>query len=264
MDMGYFGLKKPPFTCEINVDEMFQSFDIKEAQARLTHIQQHRGIFLLTGEPGAGKTSVLRRFVYQLNPQVYQQCYTPHASVSRSDFYRQLSNLLNLPAKTRKSDLFAQIQKAILDLYDHQGKIPCIVLDECQMMEPMALKEIALMTNFQMDSRLPFILIIAGQPDLRDILSRSIHEPLCQRISLSYHMAGLDEAETLTFIHHRLKVAGRSDPLFSDPACRLIHQMTYGLPRKIGNLCQSAMTLAMTQKLRTIEEQVIMKVKSGI
>ena len=140
MEFAYFGFKRRPFSSAISEKNMFQSYDMKESFTRLNYLKQHRGIFLLTGEPGGGKTTLLRKFVAELNPQIYHHGYTPHASVTRSDFYRQISNLLGQTSMSRKSDLFLQIQKAILDFYDHQGKIPCIILDECQLMDTLTLK----------------------------------------------------------------------------------------------------------------------------
>jgi len=264
MDNIYFGLKKRPFSKEISTDEMFQSYDSKETLIRLDHLKNHRGIFLLTGEPGGGKTSILRKFVSKLNPQVYRHAYTPHSSVTRSDFYRQLNFILGQSHKSRKSDLFIQIQKAILKDYDQNGKIPCIILDECQMMDTLTLREIALITNFEMDSRLPFILILIGQPEFRETLKKAVHEPLAQRISMSYHIAGLDKIETQQYIQHRLKVAGRTEPLFTDKASQLIFELSNGLPRKIGNYAQDAMTLARIKKLKTIDEEIVIKIKGGI
>ena len=85
---AYFGFKKAPFTKELKVDQMIDIYDWREAASRLGYIKQHRGILMLTGEPGSGKTSVLRRFVDGLNPQTHLHCYTPHATVSRTELYR--------------------------------------------------------------------------------------------------------------------------------------------------------------------------------
>jgi type II secretory pathway predicted ATPase ExeA len=264
MEQIYYGFKKPPFSSEINTDEIFQSYDFKEAFIRLHHLKKERGLFLLTGEPGGGKTTLLRKFLSDLNPQIYRHGYTPHASVTRSDFYRQLSHLLGQKARTKKSDLFIQIQKAILDFYDNQGKIPCIILDECQLMDTLTLREISLITNFEMDSRHPFILILIAQPEFRDTLKRGIHESLNQRINMSYHMAGLDAKETENYIIHSLKVAGRTEPLFTKKATNLIYQMSNGLPRRIGNICKNSLIYGFKKKLKEIDEEAILKVKNGI
>jgi len=261
---AYFGFKKSPFPKELKVEHMIDTYDCREAQSRLAYIKQHRGILMLTGEPGSGKTSVLRRFVDGLNPQTHLHCYTPHATVSRSELYRQVNSLLKLPSKLRKSELFEQIQRAITELFENQGKTPCIILDESHLMDHETLQELILVTNFQMDSRVPFILVLIGQPDLREKLKRRMHEPLSQRITLRYHMAGMSLEETRSYCLHHLKIAGRADPVFEEPAIEVIHQLSLGLPRKVNNLAVQAMTVAMTKKKPTIDSEIVIQASGGI
>ncbi len=143
----YFGLRKSPFPKDIKPQQIFESYDIRETSSRLAYMKQHRGIFLLTGEPGSGKTTLLRSFVDSLNPQTYLHCYTPHATVSRSELYRQISALLKLPPKMHKSTLFDQIQKCIRELFEHQGKITCLILDEAHLMDHQTLQELVLLES---------------------------------------------------------------------------------------------------------------------
>lgn len=265
MIQAYFGLKRLPFPKELKTSLMFDSFDLKEASTRLQFLKQNRGIFCLTGEPGSGKTSALRRFVEELNPQTHLHAYTPHATVSRIELYRQINGLLNLPNRVHKSDLFAQIQKNVIELYEHHGKTPVIILDECHLMDCQTLQELILMTNFQMDSKVPFLLILIGQPDFKETLKRRMHEPLNQRITLRYHMAGLtDPEETRAYLLHHLKIAGRSDPLFEEAAYEVLHRMGLGLPRKIANVTLAAMTLAMVKRDKTVTTEHIIKAADGI
>lgn len=264
MIQAYFGLKKQPFFKDLPTNQMFHSFDSKEATVRLELLKQHRGIFCLTGEPGAGKTSVLRRFVENLNPQTHSHCYTPHSTVNRNDLYRQLNQLLKLPTRVRKVDLFEQIQRGVQDLHE-QGKTPVIILDEAHLMDHETLQELILITNFQMDSKIPFLLVLIGQPDLRDKLKRRMHEPLNQRILLRYHMAGLtSDEEVRDYVIHHLKVAGRSDPLFEEPTFAILKQLGQGLPRKIGNLAAAAMTLAVVKRTQSIDADLIVQASAGI
>jgi type II secretory pathway predicted ATPase ExeA len=97
-------------------------------------------------------------------------------------------------------------------------------------MDHDTLQELILITNFQMDSKVPFILVLIGQPDLREKLKRRMHEPLNQRITLRYHMAGLSLEEARSYILHHLKIAGRTDPLFDEQAIEVIHQLSLVLP----------------------------------
>jgi type II secretory pathway predicted ATPase ExeA len=261
---GYYGFKKLPFPKDIKTDHLFESLDIKEAGARLAYLKQYRGVFCLTGEPGSGKTSMLRRFVDSLPPSQYLHCYTPHVTISRSEVYRQLNQMLRLPHKSKKSDLFAQIQKSILDQYQNQGKVTCIILDECQLMDHATLQELVLLTNFEMDSSLPFLLLLIGQPEFKETLNRAIHEPLKQRISVRYHMSGLSVEETKDYITQHMKVAGRTDQLFDQSAVIVIHQLAHGLPRKIGKLCLAAMNLGMTRGARVIDGDLILQVATEV
>jgi general secretion pathway protein A len=261
---AYFGFKKTPFAKELRCDQMIETYDIREASSRLAYTKQHRGLLMLTGEPGSGKTSVLRRFVDGLNPQTHLHCYTPHATVSRTELYRQLNSLLRLPMKMKKSDLFEQIQRAVLELFDNQGKTPCFILDEAHLMDHDTLQELILITNFQMDSKVPFILVLIGQPDLREKLKRRMHEPLNQRITLRYHMAGLSLEEARSYILHHLKIAGRNDPLFDEQAIEVIHQLSLGLPRRVNNLARAALTVAMTKKLLQVDSDSVVQASGGI
>jgi type II secretory pathway predicted ATPase ExeA len=112
---------------------------------------------------------------------------------------------------------------------------------------------------------MPFLLVLIGQPDLRDKLKRRMHEPLNQRITLRYHMAGLtSDEEARDYVLHHLKIAGRTDPLFEEPAYAILRQLGQGLPRKIGNLASSAMTLAMVKRTQSINADFVVQASSGI
>ena len=164
----------------------------------------------------------------------------------------------------KKCDLFEQIQRAVTDLFENQGKTPCFILDEAHLMDHATLTELIMITNFQMDSKVPFILVLIGQPDLRDKLKRRMHEPLNQRITLRYHMTGLSLEEVRAYLKHHLKIAGRTDPLFDEPSIEVIHQLSMGLPRKINNLARGAMMVALTQKKTQIDSDCVIQASAGI
>lgn len=264
MNYAYFGMKAVPFSKEIEVKHLFDNYDQKEALSRLSYIKQNRGIFLLTGEPGGGKTTTLRRFVDSLNPQTHESSYSPLVTINRNEIYRQINSLLGLTPTYRKSQLFKQIQEAVWDKYRHQGIIPCLILDECHLMDYSTLQELVIITNFQMDAKVPLILILAGQPSLKEILKRRAMEALNQRITLSYHMAGMSLEETRNYILHHLNLVGRKEPLFEERSFEIIHQLGLGLPRKIGNICLAAMIYTQHKQEQTITAETIHQCGGGI
>ncbi len=261
--LGFFGLKQMPFSQEIRTHDLISTFDAKEAESRLNYLKVHRGIMRLTGEPGSGKTTVLRRWVESLNLQSFTCCYTPQSAVSKTDLYRQLNTMMRLPSKVRKIDLFAQIQTAIWEQYS-QGKTTCIIFDECQMMAQDTLQELIPLTNFFMDSKLPFLMLLVGQPEFIDKLKRSVHQPLRQRIHTQYHMAGLDLGEVKSYIEGQLRLVGRVDPLFDPTAFAVVHQLAHGLPRKINSYALASMRLAVKQKTQTINGEMVLKIAPEI
>ena len=114
-----------------------------------------------------------------------------------------------------------------------------------------------------MDSFDPFILILAGQSDLRRTMDFAVMEPFAQRLAMRYHMSGLSRQETAEYLRHQLKLAGGHEPVFAEDAVAAIHESTYGIPRKIGAIAEQAMTYAMFADKRTVDADMVLKVKIG-
>ncbi|KMY56607.1 ATP-binding protein, partial [Geobacillus stearothermophilus] len=131
------------------------------------YVKRTRGIGLLIGEPGAGKTFALRALKESLNPSLYHVVYFPLSTGGVMDFYRGLALGLGEEPKYRKVDLFRQIQQAIERLYHERRITPVFILDEMHLAKDAFLQDIAILFNFEMDSTNPFVLILAGLPHLQ-------------------------------------------------------------------------------------------------
>ena len=261
--LTWFGLKRHPFDKQIKTSALFASDAQEEAVARLDYMKQCGGIMLLTGDPGVGKTVALRRFVDSLNDNLYRPIYTPLATLNRFDILRHLNQKLSLVHRGSKSALYTQIQREILESKDQRGKTVVLILDEAQLLTTGTLHEIRLMTNFRMDSYEPFILILAGQSDLRRVMEFAVMEPLAQRLRMRYHMPPLSPEQTAGYVEHQLRLAGASEPIFTHDALAAIHEQSFGIPRRIGNTATQAMLLAMYEQKRTIDADMVLKVKTG-
>jgi len=253
----FFGLKTNPFTKEIDSKNVFVSSAFKELSSRLDYMKKNRGLMLLTGEPGTGKTLAVRTFTEGLNNNLYFVIYVPLTTISQIEFYRQFNLKLTGEPLHRKVALFNSIQRSVKDLVQNQKKVPVIIVDEAHLLKTENFYEIQIILNFDMDSTNPVIFILAGQPHLRDKILQPVHLSLNQRFSLKYHITPLDKQETKDYIKHRLSICGSKKEVFSDSAVEAIFQNTGGIPRIIDNLATKSLTLAAIGRKNTITEEEI-------
>jgi type II secretory pathway predicted ATPase ExeA len=247
-----FGLKRRPFDKAIASRDLYPWPGLDELAARLEMIKQARGIMLLTGEPGTGKTVALRRFVDTLNLEHYQVVYLPLATVTILDAYTQINRALGGQELRCKSLLYQEIQHGVGQL-TAQGKMPVVILDEADLIRSPLFDELRILLNFEMDSKDPLLLILAGQPQLLAKLALRIHLPFRQRVAMRYRMPAMDETHTRGYVEHHLKLAGRKARLFSDEALLQLFVQSGGIPRTIGNLALSAMFTAASQNKDLVE-----------
>jgi general secretion pathway protein A len=259
---AWFGLKRYPFEKNIKSRDAMDTAPFKECLARLDYIKRRGGILLLTGDPGVGKTLALRRYVDSLNENLFKTYYTPLATLSRTDLLYHINRLLGLTPRLSKSAIYNQIQKTLLESKEQLGKTILLIIDEAHLLQTGPLEELRLLTNFKMDSYDPFILILSGQSDLRRIMEFAVMEPFNQRIAMRYHMPGLSLEETKNYVIHHLKLAGAMEPLLSDHAFQAVHEVSFGIPRKIGAVTEAALTYAMFDQKRTITPEMVLKVKT--
>ncbi len=235
-----FGLQKRPFDKSIQSHDLYQWPGLQELEARLQMIKSARGIMLLTGEPGTGKTVALRRFADSLNVEHFHTAYLPLSTVTVMDAYLQLNRALGGQDVRGKSLLFREIQHGIAQL-TAQGKQPVLILDEADLLRSVIFDELRILLNFEMDSKDPLLLILAGQPQLLAKLALRVHLPFRQRIAMRYRMPTMDEQHTRGYVEHHLKLAGRRQRLFTDEAMLQLFVQSGGVPRTVGNLALSAM-----------------------
>jgi type II secretory pathway predicted ATPase ExeA len=260
--LAWFGLKGFPFDKNIKPQDILETEPVKECTARLDYIKRRGGILLLTGDPGVGKTLALRRYVERLNENLFKSFYTPLSTLSRADLLYHLNRMLALPARLSKSAVYTQIQQALLESKEQLGKTVLLTIDEAHLLQTGALEELRLLTNFKMDSFDPFILVLSGQSVLRRTMEFAVMEPFNQRIAMRYHMPGLSPKQTQHYVTHHLKLAGAKEPILDQQAIEAVHELSFGIPRKIGAITEQALTYAMFDHKRTVTAEMVLKVKS--
>ena len=253
----HFGLKFNPFNKEISIDKLFSSRDTKELDSRLKYILENRGICLIVGEPGSGKSVGLRNLTDNMNRSLYKPCYLQLTTLTVKDFYQAIAMLLGEIPRHRKVQLFNQIQDSIQSLYYEQHITPVIIIDEIHMAPMSILDDLRLLFNFKMDSANPFVLILAGQPQIRNKLALNACYPLRQRITMRYSMQGLSIEETADYCISRMKIAGCTGDIFTPPALEAIHTISGGIPRNINNIAITSLMYSTERKMLTVDEEAV-------
>ena len=254
---AYYNLKRTPFSKDIQPEDIFVSSSGVELQQRLQYIKEKRGIMLITGEPGTGKTLHLRAFVSQLNENHYRYFYIPLSTVNVLDFYRQLSYSLGGDSWHRKTKLFSSIQQCIKDYVENAKKIPVIIFDEAHLFINENFCELQIITNFNLDSVDPAVFILVGQPHLRDRLLRPIHQSFHQRINLKFHLCHLSRDETTAYIEHHLRLASAPEGIFTPNALSAIYQVSAGVARIINALAIKTLTIGALEKKDSLTEEEV-------
>jgi len=257
MYKAFYSLDTNPFNKELKVKEMFHSSSHQELQARLKYLKDNRGIGLVVGEAGSGKTSGLRTFATDLNPALFKVVYFALATVSVSDFYRGIAYSLNLEPRFRKVDLFKQLQDTINDLYHGKRVLPVIILDEMHLASTHFLSDLHLLFNFSMDSENPFVLILCGLPHLASKVAVGHHQVLHQRLIMRYNMMPLTKEETGHYLTHQLELAGAHHPIFSEAAVEAIATVSRGYPRLINSLATGSLIYGFQNDLNLLDEEAV-------
>jgi type II secretory pathway predicted ATPase ExeA len=253
----YFGLGQEPFGKDIDARDLFMSSDLKEAESRLNYITETKGVFLLIGEPGSGKTVVARRYAEKLGTTLFKVCYLSLTTLTVNDFFSALVTMLGEQTRYRKIEMFRQIQNAIEDLYYIQRITPVFIIDEVHMASVAILDDLRMIFNFKMDTADPYILLLTGQNLIRNKLVLNACLPLKQRIRLKYSMQGLSESETAQYINHRMRSAGASDDVFTSEALSAIHAASNGFPRNINNLATHCLMYAASNSCHTVDTDAV-------
>lgn len=225
-----------------------------EAVARISWCVAERAIGVVTGECGSGKTVAARAAVAALDASRHTTIYLGTPGVGLRGMYAGIAAALGGAPRFHCASLIPQTQDLLAAEAAERGKAVLVICDEAHLLDADTLEGLRCLSNAGMDAAAPFSLLLLGQPTLRRRLRLGSFAALDQRIGLRYAIAGLEPAETSTYIAHHLALAGRSDTLFSDDAIALIHQVSRGLPRAVNNLAVQSLVAAFAANKAIVDE----------
>lgn len=267
MYTSFFGLSEKPFAITPDPRYLFMSERHAEALAHLLYgITESGGFIQLTGEVGTGKTTVVRSLLERmpghadvaviLNPQ-----QTPLQFVL--SICEELGIFVRDDDSNSLKDLVDILNKRLLETHA-KGRRVVVIVDEAQNLSPETLEQVRLLTNLETASAKLLQIILIGQPELREVLSRVELRQLAQRITGRYHLDPLSKTETAAYVNHRLKIAGCTTELFTPAALREMHRLSTGIPRIINVISDRALLGAFTQEMHRIGPQLVRNAASEV
>jgi general secretion pathway protein A len=220
----HFGFSGFVFGNDIPPEEMYPSVGIIEARVRLQHLIELRGIGLLTGDSGSGKSSACRSLVSLLHTGLYRVIYVPLTTGNPMDMYKTIAWEFGLPTERNRAGLYRQIRTEVTRLCAEARQRPVLIVDEAHNLRSDVLEELRLLTNYAMDSDNRLCLLLCGQSELRRRIAMAVHESLHQRVVVRYQMPPLTRDEFPDYLTHLLRRVGCEVPVFAPAAVEALFQ----------------------------------------
>ena len=261
----FFELEDTPFT--LTPDPRFLVFtpSYNEVLASLYYgLENAKGLIVLTGEVGTGKTTALRWILRRLDSSVLA-AYIFNPRLSIDEFYHHVTQMLGIKDWNNKSELLMELGR-ILEERHRRGLRTVLIIDEAHELSDYVLEEIRLLMNFESDNAKHLQIVLTGQPELRDKLNQANLRQLKQRVALRCKMHALPNVEEIErYITERLLIAGSDQPnIFTPGAIDFIFQCSEGIPRQINNICDNAMLSAYAAGEQIIGRQIIEEVADNL
>lgn len=258
MYQHFFGFTLPPFSKSLASRDVFVTERHKELNARLAHLFSEHGIGVFTGEIGSGKSTAVRAFLDTVDVNRYALFRLGSPASVPTGLYRDLLNILSQKPPFSAAAMATAIRAAFDTLQSAQRRHPVIILDEAHLLPHALIDPLRILVSAQMDSVCLASVLLIGQPDLKLLLKHAAHAAFDQRVTVRYAFEPLSLADTQAYIKHHLAIAGfKSALLFSDEALIRIFDFTKGIPRRINQLCLTALMAAAIDQKLIIDDNIL-------
>lgn len=264
---SYWGFYKKPFENAPDPQFMYYSNQHLEALTRLMYaVVERKGAAILTGEYGSGKTVISRIIANKLlqEEKVYNLALIVNPAISIIEMLKEI--LYQLGGEAEKESQKIDILRLLNDrLYENMNanRHTVVIVDEAQAIDNEAVfEEIRMLLNFQSDDKFLLTLLLLGQPELKLKVGRI--PQLEQRFSVKYHLKKLGPEDTINYIQHRCRTAGRKESIFTEAAYKLIYEVSAGIPRKINNICDISLMVGFNKKSDKVDEDIIKAVAEDL
>lgn len=258
MYLDYYGLSEPPFDITPNPRFLFYSAKHREAYNHLLYgIRERKGFVQLTGEVGAGKTTLCRAILEQLDER-YATALILNPVMSPDELMKAVAIEYGLPVNgLDRLDTIAVINEFLLQQVE-AGKEAVLIIDEAQDLTDELLEQVRLLSNLETDNRKLLQIVLMGQPELRDRLNNPKLRQLRQRITVRYHLLPLSRSEVNQYVQHRIHLCGGNGaPCFTNPALWRVYHYSQGIPRLVNAVCDKALLAGFVSQRERINFKLV-------
>jgi general secretion pathway protein A len=258
MYCSFYGIAEKPFSITPDPKFLYLGKTHKEAFAHLLYgIRERGGFIVITGEIGAGKTTLCRGLLRHLDENTLV-AFIFNPTLSALELLKSINEDFGIPSQgTTKKELIDELNRFLLEKR-REGKNTVLIIDEAQSLDGEVLEQIRLLSNLETETEKLLQIILIGQPEFRHILEEPRLLQLNQRVTVRYHLGALSQAETAEYIRHRLSVIDASDKiLFSPDALKRVWRHTRGVPRLINVLCDRALLAGYGQRIKNIDGPMV-------
>ena len=253
---AFFALTQAPFTKEVSDGDLWLPPSKQTLVDELVETLHGRHSALLVGEPGVGKTCVLRALRQRLPRERFRLTYCHNATLGRRDFYRQLCVALGLAPKATAAAVFYAVTAQVQELAAARVH-PVFLLDEAQLLHSDVLAHLHILLNYEWDSRALLSVVLIGLPELEDRLALSTHKSLLTRLQTRLRIEPVHPADSADYLRHRLKLAGCERELFPQDAVALLHEASQGAPRELDRMASLCLREAARRKRKLIDAETV-------
>ncbi len=262
---NYFTFSCSPFESTLDQRFLFMSECHEEVIAALLYFARAKKSFaLVCGDVGTGKTMIVHHFLGKL-PATVLPILVPYPDVEYVEILRYIARDLGIGAKDKDLLELSDEVKAQLARASAEGKQVVLIIDEAHLLPVASLENIRLLSNIELSKKKLLQIVLIGQNELATKLRKPELRQLRQRININRILCPMNPAETISYINHRLKIAGSSFYACFEPGCgKLIYELTAGVPRSINRLCDTALLICMTHKSEKVTRKILKKARAAL
>lgn len=254
--LEHFGLSGHPFSKEIDDSDLWLPPSKKGIVDELVEAVEEHSSACLIGDPGVGKTSVLRALRQRLPQAGFRLTYCHNVTLGRRDFYRQLCHAVGITAAADSGSVFRAVTAYVED-HSRERVHPVFLLDEAQLLQQAMLEHLHVLLNYEWDRRAWLSIILVGLPELEDRLQMRRNRSLYSRLHCRVRIDGHCSDDTADYIHHRLRKNGVKGEIFTSDAIAMLHEAAFGSLRDIDRIATAALKAASRKRRKLVERDII-------